>query len=112
MLARLDAPQGHQARFIAHAAHQLRTPLAGARTVTVATRGSGERSVLVIADDGQGIPRSEHARISERFRRLDNVSAEGSGLGLAIVSEIAQRHHATIEVADGPRGIGTRVTVS
>ncbi len=48
----------------------------------------------------------------ERFRRLDNVSAEGSGLGLAIVSEIAQRHNATIEVADGPRGIGTRVTVS
>ena len=84
----------------------------GARTVTVATRGGGERSMLTIADDGQGIPRAERTRIFERFRRLDHVSTEGSGLGLAIVSEIAQRHNATIEVADGPRGLGTRVTVS
>ena len=84
----------------------------GARTVTVATRATGERSMLEVADDGQGVPRAERARIFERFRRLDNASTEGSGLGLAIVSEIAQRHNATIEVADGPRGIGTRVTVS
>ena len=84
----------------------------GARNVTVATRLNGERSVLAIADDGQGIPRPERTRIFERFRRLDHVSTEGSGLGLAIVSEIAQRHNASIEVADGKGGIGTRVTVT
>ena len=84
----------------------------GARNVTITTRSTGERSVLEVTDDGQGIPPAERTRIFERFRRLDHASTEGSGLGLAIVSEIAQRHGATIEVADGPAGIGTRVIAS
>jgi two-component system sensor histidine kinase TctE len=84
----------------------------GARIVTVATRNTGDRSLLEVTDDGHGIPRTERAHIFERFHRLDHVSTEGSGLGLAIVSEIAQRHGATIELADGREGIGTRVVVS
>jgi len=35
----------------------------------------------------------------------------GSGLGLAIVREIAQRHHAGVELADGPDQRGLEVTV-
>jgi two-component system sensor histidine kinase TctE len=84
----------------------------GAKTVRIATRRSGERAILEVADDGPGIPPAERTHVFERFRRLDNESTEGSGLGLAIVSEIAQRHRAQVEVAEGDRGTGTRVTVS
>jgi two-component system, OmpR family, sensor histidine kinase TctE len=84
----------------------------GARNVTVSTRADGHRSVIEVADDGHGIPPGERTRIFERFRRLDNESTEGSGLGLAIVSEIAQRHGATVDVRDGPGGRGTSVVVS
>ncbi len=84
----------------------------GAKTVRIATRRDGARSIFEVIDDGPGIPVEERTRIFERFRRLDNQSTEGSGLGLAIVSEIAQRHRAEIEVTEGMGGRGTRVAVS
>jgi two-component system sensor histidine kinase TctE len=84
----------------------------GAKNITVATRNAAGRALLEVTDDGRGIPIGERTRIFERFRRLDNESTEGSGLGLAIVSEIAQRHGASVEVSDGPDGKGTRVAVS
>ena len=84
----------------------------GARTATVATRVAGDRSLLEITDDGPGIPREARERVFERFSRLDAQSTQGSGLGLAIVSEIAQRHGATVELADGAGGKGTRVTIA
>jgi two-component system, OmpR family, sensor histidine kinase TctE len=83
----------------------------GARTVRVVTRNGDGHSVLEVIDDGPGIPVEERARIFDRFRRLDNESTEGSGLGLAIVSEIAQRHKASIAVNDGDGPAGTCVSV-
>ena len=84
----------------------------GAKLVEVATRRSGNRSILEVVDDGPGIAPTERAHIFERFRRLHDATTEGSGLGLAIVHEIAQRHRATIEVNEGLGGTGTRVSVS
>jgi len=84
----------------------------GARYVLVGTRRSGKLSILEVVDDGPGIPAAERTRIFERFRRLDAQMTDGSGLGLAIVSEIAQRHEATVEVDDAPSGKGTRIRVS
>ena len=84
----------------------------GARTVGVATRRNGASSLLEVSDDGPGLPREARERVFERFSRLDSQWTEGSGLGLAIVSEIAQRHGAKVDLADGPRGAGTRVTIA
>ena len=85
----------------------------GGRVVKIGTRVERHRAVLEIEDDGPGIPHSERTRIFERFHRLDNQQTDGSGLGLAIVSEIAQRHGATIEVRDAtlhPHGTCVRVS--
>ena len=84
----------------------------GASTVRISTKRANGRSVLEVADNGPGIPPSERAHIFERFTRLDKESTEGSGLGLAIVSEIAQRHHATVALTDGLGGAGTRIEVA
>jgi len=81
--------------------------------VHIATRIERHRALLEVEDDGPGIPPSERTNIFERFHRLDNQSTDGSGLGLAIVSEIAQRHRATIEVRDTTlHAHGTCVRVS
>jgi signal transduction histidine kinase len=59
------------------------------------------RAVLTVADDGPGIAPQHHARVFERFTRLDqarSASTGGVGLGLAIVADIVQRHHGTITI--------------
>ncbi|MGZ4555500.1 MAG: sensor histidine kinase [Mycobacteriaceae bacterium] len=63
--------------------------------------------VLVVSDDGSGIPDAERARVFERFVRLDRDRARaagGSGLGLAIVAEIVAAHQGSIEVHGSPAG--------
>jgi signal transduction histidine kinase len=69
--------------------------------------------VLIVDDDGEGIPRSERGRVFERFVRLEAArdrDSGGSGLGLAIVTEIAAAHRAAVAVVDSPLG-GTRLEV-
>ena len=69
---------------------------------TVATR---------VTDQGPGIPRSEQARIFERFYRAPGSrSGEGAGLGLAIARWIVEEHQGGIELTSEP-GAGATFTV-
>ena len=67
--------------------------------------------VLVVEDDGPGIPEAERALVLERFYRRAQSPGEGSGLGLAIAREIAARHGAKLRLAAGADGKGLRVSV-
>ncbi len=58
--------------------------------------------ILVVEDDGPGIPESERSKIFEAFYRLDRSrdrSTGGFGLGLSIVRQIVQLHRAQIRVS-------------
>jgi signal transduction histidine kinase len=71
------------------------------------------RVVLVVEDDGPGIPVSDRQRVFERFVRLDEARARdigGSGLGLAIVREVVAGHGGSVGVEDSPLG-GARFVV-
>lgn len=59
---------------------------------------------LAVVDHGPGVPAADLGRLSERFYRGRDVSAEGSGLGLAIVARIAELHGARLEFANGENG--------
>jgi signal transduction histidine kinase len=70
-------------------------------------------AVLVVDDDGPGIPEADRGRVLERFVRLDDArtrDAGGSGLGLAIVAELVAAHGGTVGLAGSPLG-GARVEV-
>ena len=72
----------------------------GAR-VAVSVRSTGQLVEIAVADQGQGIPESEQARIFERFYRVDAARSRatgGTGLGLAIVKHIALAHQGTVAV--------------
>lgn len=68
-----------------------------------------DRPVIVIADEGRGIPESELKFIFDRFHHAHDASRESTGLGLAIVQEIARRHGITIDVSS-QENIGTVFT--
>ncbi|WP_210593829.1 HAMP domain-containing sensor histidine kinase [Streptomyces sp. GESEQ-35] len=75
--------------------------------VTVAVRRDGDRAVVEVADDGDGVPEADRGRIFERFVRLDAARSRddgGAGLGLAIARDVAVRHGGTLTVRDAPTG--------
>lgn len=68
-------------------------------------RHPGE-AIVVVADDGPGIPVEDQARIFERFYRPDAASSRqivGSGLGLPIVKLLTELHggHVAVESSSG-----------
>lgn len=79
-----------------------------ARTlVDVRLHRDGEEAVLIVADDGTGIPPAERERVYEPFARVDTArdrDAGGTGLGLAIARGIAVAHHGTLAIEDGAAG--------
>ncbi len=61
---------------------------------------------LAVADDGPGIPATEHDKVFDRFYRLDRSrSTAGSGLGLAMVRAIAGLHGLSIRLEDANPGL-------
>lgn len=87
------------------------TPAGGSVTVSLPVpQAPGVR--LQVSDTGPGIPQAERSKVFHRFYRIPgSAQVEGSGLGLAIVREIAQAHGASVNLGEGPDGIGLCVTV-
>ncbi len=82
----------------------------GKVTVTVE---KNDDVMLIVKDNGIGIPASEQQRIFERFYRVDKSRSKetgGTGLGLAIVKHIVEIHDAKINLDSAP-GVGTTITI-
>ncbi len=84
--------------------------------VALALRAEAAQALLVVSDDGIGIPAHRLADIFEMFAqdaRGKALSRGGLGIGLALVREIVQRHGGSVEArSDGPgRGSAFVVTL-
>jgi two-component system sensor histidine kinase TctE len=87
------------------------TPAGGTVTARVVPDPFGQVVVLQVEDTGPGIPPAERDAVFRPFYRALGTQVDGSGLGLAIVLEIAQRHGATVALADArPRHAGPGAT--
>ena len=73
--------------------------------------GRGEVLVIVVDDNGCGLPSEEHQFVMGRFARGSTAAPGGSGLGLALVEQQAALHRGGIELSDGPLG-GLRATLT
>jgi signal transduction histidine kinase len=81
-------------------------------TVRVCTMWERDSVSIIVEDDGPGIPAAEHARVIERFYRLDaSRSFPGNGLGLSIVSSIAALHWGSLRLEDAAPGLRARLTL-
>ncbi|MEV0228107.1 ATP-binding protein [Nonomuraea sp. NPDC050786] len=67
----------------------------------------GDKVVVTVTDDGEGIPPQDRERVFERFTRLESARVkdkEGSGLGLPLSREIAAAHGGSLTIADHAPG--------
>lgn len=75
--------------------------------VRIRLSAEGREIILIVEDDGPGVPPAERERIFQRFTRLDEARSRnngGTGLGLAIVKEITERHGGTVCVENAAPG--------
>ncbi|MDT4829701.1 Adaptive-response sensory-kinase SasA [compost metagenome] len=80
-------------------------PAGGRITVRAGGEAMGHRgmAVVMIEDNGPGIPPQRREEVFKRFFRGDRAAQSGgAGLGLAIVHEIVTLHQGTIHIEDVP----------
>jgi two-component system NtrC family sensor kinase len=77
--------------------------------VAIATKLDGDGIVVVITDNGTGIPEEQLSKIFDPFFTTKPVG-EGTGLGLSMTYGIIERHGGTISV-QSKLGQGTTLTV-
>ncbi|MBI4374975.1 MAG: response regulator, partial [Elusimicrobia bacterium] len=81
-------------------------------SVGISARVSGERVVISIVDDGEGIPADKIGDLFNKFVQINRSAGggyKGTGLGLAICKEIMDLHGETITVESPPaRARGSR----
>lgn len=68
------------------------------------------RALVIVSDDGPGVPAGESERIFERFVRLDESRTRdtgGAGLGLAVARAVAREHGGDVEVVEPRHGGAT-----
>jgi two-component system sensor histidine kinase GlrK len=78
-------------------------------SVRVGVEHGATQALLVVTDEGVGIPRDALARIFDPYVQAPGAPA-GTGLGLAIVRSIVEAHGGDIAVESEP-GRGSRFTV-
>ena len=84
------------------------------RTVKVSASWRQRVAIIVVDDDGPGIPPENREEVFRPFFRLDpsrNAATGGVGLGLSIARDIAHGHGGEIELHDSPMG-GLRVVLT
>ncbi len=83
-------------------------------TITLSVKIDDEMAVIVVHDEGGGIPEDECSRLFDRFYRVSKArdrNSGGSGLGLAIAKEIAMLHSGNITVESNPQN-GTSFVIA
>ena len=81
--------------------------------ISVSTKATPQILEISVEDSGEGIPKSEHERIFERFYRVGSElrrQTPGAGIGLSIVQHIVDAHGGRVRVESEP-GKGSRFTI-
>lgn len=82
--------------------------------VDVTLKKENGNAVLMVEDNGIGIPKDEQERVFERFYRVDKSRSKeigGTGLGLSIVKHGAAIHNAVVHI-DSAVGKGTKIEIA
>ena len=83
--------------------------------VYVNVQKSPNRLIIIIEDDGPGIPEDQYKNVFKPFFRLDksrSLNKSGVGLGLAIVEDIINSHGGNIQLSQSKyKGLQTKISL-
>jgi signal transduction histidine kinase len=81
------------------------------KRLDIASRQSGERTTILVADAGPGIPPVERDRIFQPFYRVSNrlEGPAGAGIGLSIARGLARLHGGDLRLVDSAAGAAFEV---
>lgn len=81
--------------------------------VVVTLEQTDNACLIIIADDGAGIPESERDNMMKPFIRGDKTrgSVKGFGIGLAIVNRVLHWHGGELEIGQDEHLLGAKFTV-
>jgi len=88
------------------------TPEGG--NITLELKQEKQTGIIIVQDNGIGIPKHDIPKIFERFYRVDKSRSRklgGSGLGLAICKWIVELHRGTIQV-ESELAKGTKIIIN
>ncbi|MCM1485239.1 MAG: HAMP domain-containing histidine kinase [Faecalibacterium sp.] len=73
--------------------------------ITVEIDNSNNFLIIVIKDNGGGVPESEIPKLFSRFHRTKNSAKDSVGIGLSITKAITEKHHGTITASNSGKGL-------
>ncbi|MEO8703706.1 MAG: ATP-binding protein [Kofleriaceae bacterium] len=112
-LPQLDADKGQVSQVVLNLVENARDAIAkrpdGKVTVSTKLGDAGDRALLVVEDNGPGIPTDLKDKVFAPYFTTKHNKG-GTGLGLAIVHRIVSDHGGRIQVSDIPGG-GARFAI-
>ena len=88
--------------------------MAYGQKVEIFTKDAKKKIIILVDDDGPGIPDNEHQNVLKPFYRIDKSRGQnksGVGLGLSIANDIVRAHGGKIALEKNPKN-GLRVKIS
>jgi len=83
--------------------------------VNINIQKGNKRAIIIIEDDGPGIPEDQYKNVFKPFFRLDksrSLNKSGIGLGLAIVEDIINSHGGSIQLGKSKdKGLQVRISL-
>lgn len=75
-------------------------------TVTLSMERQDKNLLIIVADNGPGIPEEQHERVTERFVRLEESRTQpGLGLGLSLAKAVMKLHGGSLRLEDNQPGL-------
>jgi signal transduction histidine kinase len=104
----LDIDPDQLARVVTNLLINASQAMGGSGHVWIEARREATRSILIVRDDGPGIPAEVRGRI---FEALFTTKAKGNGLGLALCRRIAEAHSGTVMLEPSERGAAFKISI-
>jgi signal transduction histidine kinase len=104
----LDIDPDQLTRVVTNLLINASQAMGGSGHVSVEARREGASSILLVRDDGPGIPAELRGRI---FEALFTTKAKGNGLGLALCRRIAEAHSGTVTLEPSERGATFKIAI-